>query len=330
MNFPSEEDLRRQSNLLSTLTVSGANNVLGPDQRALIFNAGVQGTAKLDEKVFEGSPRGLAQATEFITDLVGRPTDENFRLLNEGDLCDLGDALATLATKLTLAAHDLVIFPLRGGHKLQLALEGMMESHPNFRSVPFSEAATGKNKSFYAENLAQRIHATNLGNDWFRIAVVDVGDGGHGTEKMRELLEELHDQHYALQNWDVQFNVFHHHEHPDRFTRYERIHPRLVFTVNTYRTETELLDDWIAALGLTKVKQRFAGAIVNVPSLKEAIRPAAVIIYSKYTGYRALASSSGIHVANRLISDASTQALATSPHHRRNAAFDKWKLRAPR
>jgi hypothetical protein len=236
----------------------------------------------------------------------------------------------TLATKLTLAPPELVLFPLRGGHKLQLALEGMIENHPNFRSVPFSEAATGKNKSFYAENLAQRIEATNPENAWFRMAVVDVGDGGHGTEKMRDLLKDLHDQRYARQNWDVQFNVFHHHEHPVRFTRHERVYPHLVFTVNTYRTDTELLDDWIAALGLAKVKQRFRGAIVNVPTLKEAIRPAAVIIYSKHTGYRALASSAGIHVANRLISDASTQALATSPHHRRNAAFDQWKLRVPR
>ena len=133
MTYPSEEELRRQSNLLSTLTVSGANNVLGTDPRAIVFNAGVQGTAKLDEKIFEGSPRGLAQATEFITDLVGAPTDTNYRFLREDDLCDLGDALVTLATKLTLAPPELVLFPLRGGHKLQLALEGMIENHPNFR-----------------------------------------------------------------------------------------------------------------------------------------------------------------------------------------------------
>ena len=314
---------------LSTLALSGANHLdptfVLPGAKSLnsVYNAGVKGRAQAFEAFFADVETGAAAARAFVRDTVGDIPRADVVILNEDEMCELGDALVTLASHSAVRQYDLAIFPRRGGHKLRLILEGMLATHCPFRDVEFSGAASQPNDLVYTEFLRQAVEGVNPGSQLFRIAVVDVGDRGDGTQKMLQLLRELRGRRFPRQHWSVEFNVFHAHDHPERFTRLEGVYGLLAATVETYCTNTDLLDDWIAAIGLEKVPRAVPGTTVLVPLAKEVVRPAAIILKSS-RGYRVTASPIGFHAANLVISRFSTESLTTSPIYRRAPELDRW------
>lgn len=316
-------DAGRRAAQLSTLALSGANILPGTDGTT-VYNAGVKGTARTFESFFADVKAGEAAARAFVRDTIGDVPNTDVVILSEGEMCELGDALVTLASHFAVRPYDLAIFPRRGGHKLRLILEGMLPVHSPFREVEFSEAASKPNDPIYAGFLHRAVESVNPSSALFRIAVVDVGNRGDGTGKMLQLLWELRDRHFPKQHWSVEFNVFHRHGHPERFRRMPVVYgPQLAAVVETYRTNTDLLDDWVAAIGLEKVRKAVPGATVLVPQAKEVVRPAAIILKSAL-GYKVTASSVGFHAANQVISRFSTESLATSPKHRRTPWLDRW------
>ncbi len=325
-----DAEARRLAGQLSTLALSGANFLdtslilPGAGNRGSVYNAGVKGSARTFESFFADLELGESSARAFVRDTLGDIPRADVVILSEGEMCELGDALVTLASRFAVRPYDLAIFPRRGGHKLRLILEGMLAVHCPFRDVEFSGAASTPNDPVYAGFLQRAVEGVNPASELFRIAVVDVGDRGDGTGKMLQLLRELRERRFPRQHWSIEFNVIHAHDRPERFKDFEGVYGRhLAAMVETYRTNTDLLDDWVAAIGLEKVPKAVPGATILVPLAKEVVRPAAIIVKSAQ-GYRVIASSVGFHAANQVISRFSTESLATSPWHRRTPGLDRW------
>lgn len=319
-----------QTDSLSNFALSGANIIPAPVVPASstnphIYNPGVKGEAVAKEKLFLG-PRAEADAKDYAKQLAPGIRNSDIRVVDDGDMCALGDALLTLASRLAIQPTDLSLFPLRAGHLIRRILEGMLECHPPFATVEFSEAASFPNDPFYRERLAQAIRQYNPGNTVLRLAVADVGNSGAGTEKILQLLREVRLAEFPKQAWIVECHVFHEHDNPRRFTAHKCAEANFVAIVETYRTfaGTDLLDRWVAAMGLEKVRRAVPGGIVNIPKIKEVVEPAAIILKSP-VGYRAIVSKVGQHAANLTISHYTTEALATSSQHQRRPEFDRWK-----
>lgn len=316
---------------LSRMSLSGAN-VLLPTiavppfvEAPRLYNPGVKGTATAEQRTFPGA-QGEADAVHYAQEVLGGIPRSDIKVVDEDQLCVLGDALLTLASDLASRNNDLVLFPIRAGHRLRQILEGMLETHPPFESVEFSEAASNPRDDFFRERLAQAVRKWNPEKPHFRVAVVDVGDSGAGTKKILQLLREVRARFQPHQNWQVNCHVFHEHADSWNFKQYQRVSGNFAAVVDTYRTSAgkQLLDDWVAAIGLAKVRRLTPGGVVSLPEVKELAQPAAVIIKSR-TGFEAVASKTGRHVANSIISRYLLEAMSTSDRLRRTPAHDRWR-----
>lgn len=314
-----------RTDTLSRFVPSGAN-VLPVPSAPLVYNGGVKGDAVAAEGFFAG-PDAEAEAFDFAQQAAPGILKSDIKPMDDGEMCSVGDALLTLASNLAAKPPDLVIFPLRAGHRIREIMTGMLPAHPPFASVEFSEAASRPNDGFYRDLLVQAIRQHNPENEELKLVIVDVGDSGKGTEKMLQLLREIHAAGARRQSWLVEFHVFHAHGQSWNFKQHERLYgAKFLAVVETYQTfiGTKLLDDWSAALGLEKVRRKVPGGEVFVPATMEAVRPAALIIKTP-AGYRTLASKVGKHVGNIAISHYTTDALKRSPRLVRQPQFDLWK-----
>lgn len=324
MKAPNQnEPIFGRTDALSRFALSGANFI--SDNASLIYNPGTRGEARAIERFFVGDD-GEKAAVNFAREIAPDILVSDAKVIAEGDLWSVGDAMVTLASRLALCPPDMVLFPLRAGHRIREILEGMLPVHPPFASVEFSEAASIPNDGFYRELIAQQIRRYNQDNAQFKLAVVDVGDSGKGTEKMLQLLREVQATRASKQSWLVEFHVFHEHGRTKNFTQYEDIYGEFLAVVEPYRTYTgtKVLDGWVAAMGLEKVKRKVPGGEIYIPKTMEEVRPAAIIVKSS-SGYRALVSKVGKHVGNLAVSQYTTQALGASPGHQRRPRFDLWE-----
>jgi hypothetical protein len=316
---------------LTQMSLSGANVLLSPGSDVVnnnaptVYNPGVKGTASSYYQAFAGQD-GERDALDFAEQVLGNVKKSDIRIVDEDELCVLGDTLLTLASNLAVQNRDLVIFPIRAGHRIRQVLDGMLEIHPPFESVEFSEAASHPRDHFFLELIAQAIRKHNRENADFRVAVVDAGDSGEGTKKMLQLLREIHERFYRRQLWRVNCHVIHEHGESWNFKQYERHDGGFPVLVDTYRTLAgkRLLDDWVAAIGMAKVRRLTPGGVVSLPEVIESVAPAAVVIKSK-TGFEAVASKVGSHAANQVISRFVLDAMATSNELRRIPELDRWK-----
>jgi len=311
-----------RTDALSRFALSGANFI--SDNAPFIYNPGTRGEATAIERFFVGDD-GEKAALNFAREVAPDMLASDAKVIAEGDLWSIGDALVTLVSRLALRPSDMALFPLRAGHRIREILEGMLPAHPPFASVEFSEAASIPNDGFYRELIAQAIGRYNQGNAQFKLAVVDVGDSGKGTGKMLQLLREVQAACAPKQSWLVEFHVFHEHSKTKNFTQYEGIYGDVLAVVEPYRTYTgtKVLDGWVAAMGLEKVKRKVPGGEIYVPKTMEEVRPAAVIV-KLAAGYRAVVSKVGKHVGNLTVSQYTTQAMGASPKHQRRPRFDLW------
>ena len=100
-----------------------------------VYNAGVKGSVRAFESFFADAEGGEAAARAFVREVLGDIPSTDVVILGEGEMCELGDALVNLAGRFEVGAYDLAIFPLRGGRKLRLILDGMLATHCPFQEV---------------------------------------------------------------------------------------------------------------------------------------------------------------------------------------------------
>jgi hypothetical protein len=320
---------------LSVLSASGAHVLVLTEAplaavqftKQYLYNAGVRGGEEPMALEFKGQ-QAKEQAVEFAAaTLDGRPRSE-VRIVEEGELWGLGDALLTLASRLALERPDLVLLPLRGGRKLGHLLAAMLPDHPPFIEVEFSEAATLENDDYYLAHLRASIASANPGKPIFRLAVADIGKGGHGTVKMANLLLRLHDERYKKQHWKAILHVLHPPVADNRFSSAEVVTDRFVAIVQSYPTNTAILDDWAEMIGLDKAYREVqstlsGGTTIRIPHAIEMTGPAAIVLV-RWDSVRAITSSRGTHLLNKLLSEITTLAVGSSPQLIRAPDRDLW------
>lgn len=339
--WPHKEDENAPKLNTSTLGISGANVTTPvPGQgtpittdKVTIYNAGVENPAPTFEAEFEGiGAEDMARA--FAHDALPGLESVDLKIIGHDDLYLLGEALATAASRIAYSQSDVVIFPLRGGRKLHHIMVGMLEDPPPFHEMLFSEAASKPNDAFFLGELRRVVAATNQQGASYRIAVMDVGDSGKGTEKMMDLMRRLHHAEYRRQTWLVVFHVFHQGGDSYRFLRLQQFASDLTMVVETYPTDTTMLDDWVAVVGLGKVRRQLPalrpGGEPIIIAFPETVELPAAVMVKTSAGFRVFASKQGPHVANRLVSDFGTAALAMSDRHERLPRLDRWQKRTER
>lgn len=310
---------------------SGAFNV-GPVTPALqtngpiFYNVGVTNPAPIADEVFAG-PRALEQAKEFAKSKVPEAlkNDKLIREIREEGLIQLGDALVNLAVNFLQTRYHLAIFPLRGGRRLEVILYHMLPSYGPFEHVLFSEASSAPNDAFFTGQLQEKIapHA----RDPFKLAIVDVGESGSGSARMKLLLTKLHASRYARQLWVVDHHTIIPPKYAASYPMASQRDKNIFHNVFPYVANEDLLDDWVVATALVKDKRVLklpGGQEVLVALPRARILPGAVVIRLR-DSYRVLASRDGTQIAHRIISDQSTA--AAQRRFVRDQSRDRWHLR---
>lgn len=100
---------------LTQMSLSGANVLLSPGSDVVnnnaptVYNPGVKGTASSYYQAFAGQD-GERDALDFAEQVLGNVKKSDIRIVDEDELCVLGDTLLTLASNLAVQNRDLVIF----------------------------------------------------------------------------------------------------------------------------------------------------------------------------------------------------------------------------
>ena len=198
--------------------------------------------------------------------LYEKATVENLKTFELKSLDSYTDGLVDVAAALTRFAPCCVLVPMRGGIKPCEFLDAMLN-----RRIPFERFAYTNNSdpdlfSTYEGNLALILARYAKTNPNLRLAVVDAGIGGNGSNRLAKLLTRI--QKYLGGKWEVQFHILYALERsgqPFEAVGRKSKPGRVEFTVHPHPVHHLLVEDWDPGLGL--ISEREGNAMIYKPSI---------------------------------------------------------------
>lgn len=252
-----------------------------------------------------------------------KATLDNLRTFELKSLDSYTDGLVNVATALTQFDPCCLLVPMRGGVKPCEFLDAMLN-----RKIPLEPFAYTNNSDrdlfrTYEGNLALILARYAQVNPNLRLAVVDAGIGGNGSNRLARLLKRI--QLHLGGVWQVQFHILHAIERngqPFEAVARKSEPGRITFTLHPHPVHHLLVEDWDPGLGLISERQ---GATMTY---KPSVVPGAIFVRGPDGRGHLAVSPDTRRAVNKTFSHLGTRRLHERfkryPEHDRRGEFAKF------
>ena len=172
---------------------------------------------------------------------------------------------------------DVLICPLRGALKPTnyLKIMGVIEQDINW--LPFTGATSGIYDNTIIKYLKLILQRYNSNSELFTISIIDTAIGGHGTNKLSDLIAEVKKSYFPNSNWVVNFYLLHAPKEGSNSIQFidsieMKNTNKLKFIIHRHQVSNLIIEDWESAIGL---RVDFKG---NNIIIKHSIQEGSIII----------------------------------------------------
>lgn len=176
------------------------------------------------------------------------------------------DGLVDVAKALSQFGPDCVLVPMRGGVKPCEYLDTMLNRKIRFERFAYTHNSDPDLFRTYEGNIALIVERYAKANPNLRLAVVDAGIGGNGSNRLAMLLARL--QRHLGGVWQVQFHIL----YPEAYSvqPFEAVARKskpgqIDFSMHPHPVHHLWLEDWDPGLGL--ISERKGDSMTYKPSI---------------------------------------------------------------
>jgi hypothetical protein len=248
-----------------------------------------------------------------IENWLNRSTGEKKWEINADHIDSYADTSVKLTAAVTATGAACRLAPLRGAARPCMLVEVMSRGKVEFEFFNFRQGSSRKRDAEIRSELLAILQRKDLGQELYRIQVVDTAIGGQGIVALVELLKDIHDQQAAFSNqsWIIDIHLLHPtngHENVNRMDSVQRrTTDRFQVMVNRYPVPDLVVEDYDEALGFTL--EREGSTYVAKPSVVSGR-----FLLKTNGGLRLIESEDLSRTFDEFMCEAVTNSLLTDPN----------------
>jgi len=261
---------------------------------------------EIDATILEQEPVKAASA------IVAHYKNQKAKYIKKSDIAVYADKLVELAATIKSKPIDCFVCPLRGALKPVTYLRTMDALGKHIEWLPFTTASSGEHDPELIHYLKTIIHRNLPRNSpTFSMGVIDTAIGGHGINKLTNLLLRCRLSYPMTTEWLIHYFIIH---PPNVNARsidsVKSAHDRgLTFLVDRCEVNDLLVEDWDAALG---IEVEYCGDSIQV---KNSVTEGRLIL-SADDSILVVDSPEMSNYVDALIAQVISDAITTHPHLR--------------